>query len=87
MVSQKATIKNLTGLYITPAGLLCETAAQFKSKILFRYKEATGNAKSVLSILGACVKSGDEIELICEGDDEEEALTAILKVIEDGLGE
>lgn len=87
MVSQKATIKNLTGLHITPAGLLCETAAQFKSKISFRYKDTTGNAKSVLSVLAACVKSGDEIELICEGDDEVEAMTAMLKVIEDGLGE
>ena len=29
----------------------------------------------------------DEIELICEGDDEVEAMTAMLKVIEDGLGE
>lgn len=87
MVSQKTTIKNLTGLHITPAGLLCETAAQFKSKISFRYKDATGNAKSMLSILGAGIKRGDQIELICEGDDEAEALTAMLKVIEDGLGE
>ena len=87
MVSQKTTIKNLTGLHITPAGLLCETATQFKSKISFRYKDATGNAKSMLSILGAGIKRGDQIELICEGDDEAEALTAMLKVIEDGLGE
>ena len=40
-----------------------------------------------LSVLGACIKSGDEIELICEGEDEEEALNAIVEAIEDGLGE
>ena len=28
---------------------------------------STANAKSVLSVLGACVKSGDEITFICEG--------------------
>jgi hypothetical protein len=33
------------------------------------------------------VKSGDEIEFICEGADEEEALAAMLKAVEDGLGE
>ena len=45
------------------------------------------SAKSVLSVLGACVKCGDEITLICEGDDEEEALKALVGVIEGGLGE
>ncbi|MEG0109423.1 MAG: HPr family phosphocarrier protein, partial [Lachnospiraceae bacterium] len=31
--------------------------------------------------------SGDEIELICEGEDEEQALKVIVEVITDGLGE
>ena len=43
---------------------------QFKSHVTFRYRENTANAKSVLSVLGACIKSGDEIELVCEGEDE-----------------
>ena len=47
----------------------------------------TANAKSVLSVLGACIKSGDEIELVCEGEDEKEALTSIVTAIENGLGE
>ena len=45
------------------------------------------NAKSVLSVLGACVKCGDEIELICEGADEKEALETITELINGGLGE
>ena len=45
------------------------------------------NAKSVLSVLGACIKSGDEIVLECEGPDEKEAMEAMVKAIEDGLGE
>ena len=39
------------------------------------------------SVLGACVKCGDEIELICDGSDEAEALSDMVKIIEDGLGE
>ena len=74
MVSKKVTIKNPTGLHLRPAGELCKTAMQFKAKITFSFEGGTSNAKSVLSVLGACVKSGDEIELICEGEDEEEAL-------------
>ena len=49
--------------------------------------ENIANAKSVLSVLGACIKSGDEIELICEGDDEEKALREMVELIESGLGE
>lgn len=87
MVSQKTTIKNPTGLHLRPAGLFCKTAVQFKSKISFQFKDTTANAKSVLSVLGACIKKGDEIELICEGEDEQEALNAMVAIIEDGLGE
>ena len=87
MVTQKTTIKNPTGLHLRPAGLFCKTAVQFKSKITFQHKDITANAKSVLSVLGACIKRGDEIQLICEGIDEKEALEAMVKIIEDGLGE
>lgn len=87
MVSQKTTIKNPTGLHLRPAGLFCKTAMQFRSRITFCFEETTANAKSVLSVLGACIKKGDEIELICEGDDEEQALAEMIRIIEDGLGE
>ena len=87
MVTQKTTIKNPTGLHLRPAGLFCKTAVQFKSRITFQYRDTTANAKSVLSVLGACIKRGEEIELICEGEDENEALEAMVKIIEDGLGE
>jgi len=87
MVSQKTTIKNPTGLHLRPAGLFCKTAVQFKSKITFRSRNITANAKSVLSVLGACIKRGDEIELICEGEDEVQALAEMIRIIEEGLGE
>ena len=87
MVSQKVVIKNPTGLHLRPAGILCKDAMQFKLHITFRYRDNIANAKSVLSVLGACIKSGDEIELMCEGEDEEEALKAIVEAIENGLGE
>ena len=81
LLSQKITIKNPTGLHLRPAGNLCK-------EVNFRYDEQnTANAKSVLSVLGACIKSGAEIELICDGEDEAEALEYLIQYIEDGLGE
>lgn len=87
MVSQKVKIINPTGLHLRPAGILCKEALRYQASINFRYKNSTANAKSVLSVLGACVKSGDEVEFICEGPDEEEALKAIVGLVEGGLGE
>ncbi len=41
----------------------------------------------MLSVLGACIKCGDELELVCQGEDEEEALKGMIDIIESGLGE
>ena len=88
MVSQKVVIKNPTGLHLRPAGVLCKSAIEYSSVVTFKYGgENIANAKSVLSVLGACIKSGDEIELICEGEDEEKALHEMIALIESGLGE
>ena len=87
MVSAKVKILNPTGLHLRPAGNLCKEAIQFKSLITFSFRDTTANAKSVLSVLGACVKCGDEITLCCEGEDEQEALKHLVEAIESGLGE
>ena len=87
MVKQKVTIGNPTGLHLRPAGLLCKAALQFQSSIPFHYGTTTANAKSVLSILGACIKSGDEITIVCDGEDEEKALDEMIAIVQAGLGE
>ncbi len=87
MVKQKVRISNPTGLHLRPAGVFCNTANKYDCRISFEYGNVYENAKSVLSVLGSCIKSGDEIVLICEGSDEEEALKAMVEVVESGLGE
>ena len=87
MVSQKVCIKNPTGLHLRPAGILCKEALRFPCSVKFQFGNTVANAKSVLSVLGACVKSGDEITIMCDGTDEEKALTEMVALIESGLGE
>lgn len=87
MVSSIIKVTNPSGFHLRPAGLLCKEAMKFKCLITFVKGDSTANAKSVLSVLGANVKCGDEIELRCEGEDEVLALHSIQKTIEDGLGE
>ena len=67
--------------------MLCNEAIKYQSSIQIVTGSTTANAKSVLSILGACVKCGDEIEFVCEGEDEAEALKTLVEAVENGLGE
>lgn len=87
MVKQKVKVNNSSGLHLRPAGSLCKEALKYDSKISILFEDSKSNAKSVLSVLGACVKCGDEIEIECSGKDEEEALKAIVSLIESGFGE
>ena len=56
MVSRKVVISNPTGLHLRPAGLFCKAAAEFCCSVKFRTDKGISSAKSVLSVLGACVK-------------------------------
>lgn len=91
MVKEVVTIKNPTGLHLTPAGLFCKTAMRYRSRILVEkqgiHGSVTTNAKSVLSVLGACIKYGDEICIQCEGEDEEQALEAMVQLVKAGIVE
>ena len=85
MTKQKVTVKNQSGLHLRPAGILCRTAMLYKSHIIITCGDTTANAKSVLSVLGAGVKTGDELEIACEGVDEQVALEAMVNLFESGL--
>lgn len=87
MVSKKVVVKNPTGLHLKPAAVFCKEALNFQSTVTFTFDTTTANAKSVLSVLAACVKCGDEIEIVCVGPDEEEALHALIEAVNEGLGE
>ena len=87
MVSATVKVIDETGLHMKPAGILCRKAVKFHSTVKIKNETGIYNAKSVLSVLGACVKCGDEIELVCEGADEQEALKALTDAISSGLGE
>ena len=66
---------------------MSQTAMKFKSDILIEYGEKKIVAKSVLNVMAAGIKSGTQVNLIVEGEDEEEAMKTLVEAIESGLGE
>ena len=87
MTSKKVTIKLESGLEARPVAMLVQVASQYDSDIYVESASKRINAKSIMSIMTACIKQGSEIEIRCDGEDEEEALTTAVKLVESGLGE
>lgn len=87
MVSKSFLIKNKSGLHVRPAGVLVKEIQPFESSVTLKFKDKEYNAKSVLGIMSACIKSGDEVTFEVDGPDENDALAAIEKAVESGLGE
>ncbi len=87
MTSRTITVVNPSGLHLRPAGVLSQTAMRFKSEIILESGDKRIIAKSVLNVMAAGIKCGAQINVVCNGPDEEEALEALTKAIESGLGE
>lgn len=87
MVSQKLVIKNEAGLHARPAGVLAQAAMKCKSNVLILVGEKKVQVKSILNLMAAGIKCGTEIELQCDGENEEEELKSLVALIESGLGE
>lgn len=80
MVIRKVKIRNHVGLHAHPSYLLAEEAEKFKSDIRIRYGEKLADAKKSISILALGVNSGENIEVLISGEDEEEAAEGLLEV-------
>lgn len=87
MLREKLTITNPSGLHLRPAGVLSQTAMKFKSDITIEFEGKKVVAKSVLNVMSAGIKTGSEITLVCDGEDENEAMKALSEAIKSGLGE
>lgn len=74
------TIMNDKGLHTRPATELVRCASSFKSTITLNYQDLVVNAKSLLGILMLAAARGAKIHIEAEGDDAEEAITAILNL-------
>ncbi|WIF93975.1 HPr family phosphocarrier protein [Caminicella sporogenes] len=80
-------ILNESGLHARPAALLVKTASQFKSDIKIEFNGNTLNAKSIMNVMSMGLRKDDEIKLIIDGPDAEEAMKALVELIESKFNE
>ena len=77
MIREKVIIKDEKGLHMRPAKDVSKIAADYSSRVKILHKNCEYNAKSLIGLLGAGIKSGSEIEIVCDGVDEKEALAKV----------
>ena len=93
MYAKKVTIQNQTGLHARPASAFVAAASKFSSTITIRKFDDAGNelntcpAKSIVFVLSLALSKGTTIELVAEGPDEQEAVDALVALVESGFGE
>ena len=87
MVSQKVTVTNPSGIHARPASNLCKVAGSCRCDDFLVVGDKKVQAKSVLNLMAAAIKTGTEVVVECDGEGEEEALKKVVEAIESGLGE
>lgn len=90
MVEAIVAITNAVGLHARPAATFVKTAKEFQSVItvtnLTRGSDPA-DAKSLVQVFKAAVASGHEVKLTVHGSDEDQALAALVGLIEANFGE
>lgn len=87
MVSKNLTIPYILGFHLRPASYFSGVMEKYPCDVKINFNGNCFNAKSTLQILAACIKCGSTIELVCDGEQENEALSEGTKIIEEALGD
>lgn len=87
MVVRKVQIINKLGLHARAASQFVSMASRFASHVQVTKEQQVVNGKSIMGILMLAASKGSELELMVEGDDENEAINALDALVADKFGE
>ena len=87
MTSAPVTIVNELGLHARAATRLVNCASGFKSEVFVVKGSRRINAKSIMGVLTLAASTGTELVIEADGADEEAALDAVIRLINDRFGE
>ena len=66
-------VKDASGIHARPAGLLVKEINKYNSSVKIELKNKVADGKRIFSVMGLGAKCGDELKIIIEGNDENEA--------------
>ena len=87
MINSNTTIVNKLGLHARASAKLTKLAGSFPCEVWMTRGERRVNAKSIMGVMMLAAGIGSTVEVETDGEREQEALTALLALIEDKFGE
>jgi phosphocarrier protein len=83
----KFTIANEIGIHARPASMLVQCLLRFKSDVYIEKDGRRVNGKSIMGVLMLAASKGSQILVEADGEDAQDALDAVEKLILDKFGE
>lgn len=87
MVRREVEIRNQLGLHARAAAKFVQLASRFRSEVEIVKGDMAVNGKSIMGVLLLAAPRGSRLELVVEGSDEEEAMAALVDLIDQKFGE
>ena len=84
-VTRVIVIRNSQGLHARPADMFARLARQFRSRIELVREGRRVEASSIMDLLTLGAAQGTELVLEAEGDDAQEAVEALVNLVESGF--
>lgn len=86
-MKKNLVIKNESGMHARPASIFVKKANGFKTDIEIESNGKKVNAKSIMGILSLGISKGDEISIVADGEDSEDAVNNLIELVENEFGE
>ncbi len=87
MIQTRVTISNKLGLHARASAKLSKLAGSFPCEVWMSRNDRRVNAKSIMGVMMLAAGLGAEVELETDGEQEQQAMDALLALIHDKFGE
>jgi phosphocarrier protein HPr len=87
MIKTSATISNKLGLHARASAKLTKLAGSFSCEVWMSRGERRVNAKSIMGVMMLAAGLGSTVDIETQGAQEQEAMDALLALINDKFGE
>lgn len=87
MKSATTQIINKLGMHARASAKFVSLAAHYKSDVTLGHNGQQANGKSIMGIMMLAAGKGTQVDLAVDGEDEDQALAALLALIENRFGE
>jgi phosphocarrier protein len=87
MIKTTTTINNKLGLHARASAKLTKLAGSFPCEVWMSRGERRVNAKSIMGVMMLAAGLGSQIEIETHGEQEQQAMEALLHLVEDKFGE